>query len=311
MDNALRDEGIKYIESNIPESEKLSYLISDMEKSASPIRLDKHIKSEGAVAKEMLEFIKDKKHKFNTKDYGYVVVSAMGAGEIWGGNLNADYFEKAELLDAYLTFLKAHYYKNHVNKNPKKSFGVVSFAAYNQVMERVELLIAISKERAAQDLEDIDNGSHFDVSMGTKIHHDECSICGNKAVTSIDYCKHIKKEKNKIYPDGRKVVMINKGCKFFDISRVKKGADESSKSIMKVASVGGNDAQKNSSMDKNVSGNVPGIVVVSEKDFNKFLQAAGKNVQGSNDKEKEIISKIKEGSLSLAFSTFRQKYDLQ
>jgi hypothetical protein len=96
--------------------------------------------------------------------------------------------------------------------------------------------------------------------MGTNVPFDLCSICADwsrilpligkpkellrvhkknpirgVSVTEKDYCQHLQFELNKVYPDGRKVCMINMHPKFFDISHVYIGADKTSKVLAKLA----------------------------------------------------------------------------
>lgn len=90
-----------------------------------------------------------------------------------------------------------------------------------------------------------------------KVPYDICSICadweritknprvdlaehrrhpirGFSTVTN-EYCQHLQNELNKIYPDGRKVKMLNIHPRFFDLSLVFIGADKTSKVLAKLA----------------------------------------------------------------------------
>jgi hypothetical protein len=106
----------------------------------------------------------------------YVLVNALGAGEYWGSNINGDLFPEASLIHegqdyGYKTFYNAHAFKHHVNKDPDTSFGDIEVSVWHPLMKRVELIIAIDKERAqrfgAQDVVDkLDRGMFPDVSMG-------------------------------------------------------------------------------------------------------------------------------------------------
>lgn len=194
----------------------------------------------------------------------YVLVSALGAGEFWGSNVNGDYFPEGALTHSpsdwlkkplqkmqdigksweygYPTFMGAHPYKHHVNKDPSRAFGHVVLSVWNPRMHRVELVIFLDKElckkHGAEDVYDrIENGEFPDVSMGCKVPYDRCSICDHKSKTTKDYCFHAKNEMNRIYPDGRKVCVINDFPRFFDISFVFIGADKSAKMLAKLASV--------------------------------------------------------------------------
>ncbi len=197
----------------------------------------------------------------------YVLVNALGASEYWGSNVNGDDFPEAALIHAppgwekllvtdiegarkkgqeweygYPTFMGAHPYKHHVNKDPSRAFGHVELAVWNPRMKRVELVIFLDRELCkkfgAEDVfERIENGEFPDVSMGCKVPYDRCTICGNKSKTRKDYCSHALNEMNRIYPDGRKVAVINDYPKFFDISFVFIGADKSAKMLAKLAHV--------------------------------------------------------------------------
>jgi hypothetical protein len=217
----------------------------------------------------------------------YTLVSALGAGEFWGSNSNADFFSMSGLLHVpedwnmmsytqqrlqgkkwewgYPTFYNAHSFVHHVNKDPAKAIGSVEYALWDNRMKRVLLIVGIDRARARQfggvDVIDrVENGEYPDVSMGTKVPADFCSVCCDLdklrpflgrpqeivrmhkehpiqgVSTSTDqYCQHLKFELNKIYPDGRKVMMLNLHPKFFDISFVFIGADKTSKMLAKLA----------------------------------------------------------------------------
>ena len=195
----------------------------------------------------------------------YVLVNAMGAGEIWGSNINGDHFPEKELIHSpkdweklpatrmkeigksweygFPTFMGAHPYKHHVNKDSSRAFGSVELAAWNPKMHRVELVVYLDRELCkrfdAQDvIEKIERGEFPDVSMGCKVPYDVCSICQHRSKTPKDYCHHAKSMMNVILPDGRKVFVYNPRPRFFDISFVFIGADKTAKVMAKLASKG-------------------------------------------------------------------------
>lgn len=165
----------------------------------------------------------------------------------------------------YPTFYNAHAFQHHVNKDIKRAFGSVYYAMWDNHMKRVLLVVdvdhAAAQRLGAQGVVDkIENGEFPDVSMGCKVPFDICSICadwsrilpllGNPkrllaehrrkpirgiSITRNDYCQHLRFEINKIYPDGRKVRMLNMHPRFFDISFVFIGADKTSKVMAKIA----------------------------------------------------------------------------
>jgi hypothetical protein len=170
-------------------------------------------------------------------DFFYMKVRAVSAGEYWGCNKNQDYFPENELNPAqntstgYKTFLTAHTFKNHENKDIKNAIGDVLVADWNDKMKSVELLLRIDRKIAPTVVRGFEKGFMTDVSMGCRISYSVCSICGNKAKTKFEYCDHIKFQRGKILEDGRKVYEINIGPKFHDISAVLNGAERSAKAI--------------------------------------------------------------------------------
>lgn len=229
------------------------------------------------------------------KDSQYVLVNAMGASEYYGSNINGDAFPEAALIHApddwkgnpvldipkaqtwpygYPTFYLAHPYAHHRNKDSSRAFGNVELAVWHPNMKRVELVTRVDKDKCyefggIQVWDKLQNGQFPDVSMGTKVPFDTCSICldwstyrqamatfikgkdkhpgdavlrWHKAkpirgvsITRKDYCEHALKQMNKILPDGRKVFVYNDFPKFFDISFVFIGADRTAKTMLKIA----------------------------------------------------------------------------
>jgi len=225
----------------------------------------------------------------------YVLVNAMGASEYYGSNINGDAFPEASLIHApddwsgnplvdkikaktwpfgYPTFYLAHPYAHHRNKDSTRAFGEVELAVWHPNMKRVELVCRVDKDKCEkfgglQVWDKLQNGQFPDVSMGTKVPFDTCSICldwdtyhraqatfikgkdkhpgeavlrWHKAkkirgvsITRADYCEHAKREMNRIRPDGRKVFVYNDYPRFFDISFVFIGADRTAKTMMKIA----------------------------------------------------------------------------
>lgn len=195
--------------------------------------------------------------KEDRKKYSYVLVNALGAGEFFGSNINADYFPWNALTHegtdyGYKTFEHfAHAFQHHKNKDPTKAFGVPVLSVLNHPMKRVELIVRLDRAKAKEEQADgiitrVDGGEFPDVSMGCKVPYDICSICSQKSKTRFDYCQHMQPPAelrsvygpNKILPDGRKIYVINTLPKFFDISFVFIGADKTAKVMAKVASKG-------------------------------------------------------------------------
>lgn len=175
----------------------------------------------------------------------YLHLNALGAGETWGSNVNGDYFPKVALTHkgashGYKTFeLFANVYQHHVNKDPAKAMGRVKIAAYNPVMERVELIVEVDNSKGSGLIEKVASGEYPDWSMGCKVPYDTCSDCGNKAKKVVEYCEHLKTAMNKIAENGHRTYAVNDFPKFFDISEVVIGADKTAKTLRKVAGAAG------------------------------------------------------------------------
>jgi hypothetical protein len=194
--------------------------------------------------------------KEERKKNAYVLVNALGAGEFFGSNINADFFPWNALAHegddyGHKTFLKAHAFQHHANKDPTRAFGVPTLSLLNTPMKRVELIIKLDREKAKHEGADgiivrIDKGEFPDVSMGCKVPYDVCSICHARSKTRADYCQHMMPPAemrqvygpNKILEDGRKVYVVNLHPRFFDISFVFIGADKTAKVMAKLASRG-------------------------------------------------------------------------
>jgi len=168
-------------------------------------------------------------------DYAYLYDRALGAGEVYGPNNNGDYFERGELKDHHHTFEKeAALYRHHKNKGP--NIGDVMASAYNEPLDTVDLIIRAPIEKIARDLSAFENNQKLiQTSMGAKVKHDVCSICGNKARTRAHYCHHLRGMMLRTMPDGRLVYAKNPEPRFVDISIVVIHADPASAMLRKIA----------------------------------------------------------------------------
>jgi hypothetical protein len=172
---------------------------------------------------------------------------AIGATEDYGPNRNGDGFTRDTCRKDHHTFEKlAKFYRDHANKNPAKSFGIVKASYYNEPMKRIELICALNGSKEAADrngglladkeMEKLANGKDIPVSMACKIPFDICSSCGNKARTRAEYCDSIengghckagglKHNMGRVLEDGHILHADNIKCAFFDISHVFRPAD--------------------------------------------------------------------------------------
>ena len=192
---------------------------------------------DGAYAPEIREFMKQLKPVVGKI---YALINAMGATEYFGCNRNGDAFFEDALKKYHHTFVEdGHAFMHHKNKDPEKSYGKVVFSAYNDKMHRVELVVEYDTTKLDPKFVDkINNGDMVNVSMGCRVDSDYCSICGHRAKTPADYCKHLKYEPGltRMLPDGRKAFAINKDPHFFDISIVTIPADPTARVMAKLAS---------------------------------------------------------------------------
>lgn len=191
------------------------------------------------------------------KDEIPVHMIAIGATEDYGPNRNADGFTRECCKNYHHTFEKyARFYRDHANKNPAKSYGIVKASAYHEPMKRIELICALngSKEAAERnggliadkEMEKLANGDDIGVSMACKIPFDVCSGCGNKARTRAEYCDSpenggmckaggLKHNLGRVLADGHVLHADNPNPTFFDISHVFRPADRIAYIFGKVA----------------------------------------------------------------------------
>lgn len=193
------------------------------------------------------EFVEKAQHIKFAKDEVPVHLIAIGATEDYGPNRNGDGFKRACCEKYHETFVKhARFYRDHLNKNPAKSYGLVKASAYHEPMRRIELICALNATKEAADrngglvadkeLEKLARGDDIGVSMACTIPFDVCSHCGNQAKTRAEYCDStengghckaggLKHNMGKCASDGSILYADNPNPRFFDISHVFRPAD--------------------------------------------------------------------------------------
>lgn len=228
-----------------PHAQNFSEPVAAMIKLSSRgiIGSDKHdfVKRAGAEFAEKVSHIKF------AKDEIPVHLIAIGATEDYGPNRNGDGFTRECCSKYHTTFEKfARFYRDHANKNPAKSYGLVKASFYNEPMRRIELICALNGSQevaeknggllADTELEKLAAGKDIPVSMACKIPFDKCSSCGNKARTRAEYCDSIengghckagglKHNLGRVLEDGHVLHADNPDPSFFDISHVFRPAD--------------------------------------------------------------------------------------
>lgn len=192
---------------------------------------------------------------------------ALGSTEKYSCNRNADGYPDDMLRGRHWTFEKfARFYRNHANKNPEISYGVVRKSYHNPEMERVELICALNETKEAanrnrglvadRECQLLSSGRDIDVSQSVKIDFDVCVACHNQAKNRSEYCGPEKCAKyggcrhnlGRVFNDGFHLFVNNPNGTFFDISNVSdtRGADRTAFITGKVAAadrvVGGAEA---------------------------------------------------------------------
>ncbi len=161
------------------------------------------------------------------KDHFMMHAVAMGAYPRYLPNRNGDAFTRDSLMRTHDTFVKfAKFYREHQHDDPTNNIGFVKASAYNEDLDRVELLIHGHKRNAEEEYEMAKQGKELSVSMAGRMKYDQCSICDNKSREVEHYCDHLKNNMNQYMPEFRKYAFaMNPEPKFFDISRVRRPAD--------------------------------------------------------------------------------------
>jgi hypothetical protein len=172
-----------------------------------------------------------------------------GAGETYGTNNNGDYFNKCAyewtfphpergmskkaMLDGGLaqyhkTFLeKGHVYKHHQNnKDPRFASGMIKHEAYNEKMQRGELIVALDNDKWGDELEKMSREEPVFWSIGCCVPTDACSDCGHRRRTKAESCSHIRDNLLQMTKEGHQIFAINDKPGFHDISGVFRPADK-------------------------------------------------------------------------------------
>lgn len=218
--------------------ESVSSLINVSSRGLVGSDLSSFVKRAGAEAAHLLKGI-----EFKPGEQPIHMI-AIGATEAYGPNRNGDGFKEATCRKYHDTFVKhARWYRNHKNKDPKISYGLVKASMYNEKMKRVELIVALNatKEAAARngglladkEMQKIASGDgNWGVSMACKVAYDVCSGCGNKARNRDEYCTEdnckyggCRLNLTKVAEDGHVLHVDNPNPTWFDISDVYRPAD--------------------------------------------------------------------------------------
>jgi hypothetical protein len=220
------------------------------------------LSSRGLRGNDLQAFIKragdEAAHRFKSLTFkpGEVPIHliALGTTEAIGPNRNGDGFKCANCKRFHDTFVKyARYYRNHQNKDPKKSYGYVADSYFNDPMQRIELFCGWNGTKEAADrngglvadkeVDKLEKGDDIPVSMACKVAYDVCSGCHNHARNREEYCDAkkcvkyggLKNNISRVFDDGHILHADNPEPAFFDISGVYRPADRIAYVLGKVA----------------------------------------------------------------------------
>jgi hypothetical protein len=141
-----------------------------------------------------------------------ILLTALGAYEYWGANVNGDaFFETALAHEGQDYGYKTFETYAHVNKDPNAAYGDVSLSVYNPVFHRVELIVLLDNAKAADIVTGIESGEYPDWSMGCRVPFDVCMNCGNKAPTRKQYCECLKYYLGRIHPQTGRLCAARTG----------------------------------------------------------------------------------------------------
>ena len=143
----------------------------------------------------------------------------------------------------------------------------------------------------------------FDIAVhNCKVPGDYCSLCGNFSKSRDSSrggtdCDHIRNHLGVLTKSGHTVDMINDNMVFFDISRVRVPADRIAYSLLKAASVAGDELQDIRGQHEFV---LP-VITAEDDPFNLFSSKQSKALQKLSEIEKKIEAVGRAPVESLAF----------
>lgn len=153
----------------------------------------------------------------------YCVVRAVSEGV----NGNGDGFSIDELKKAYRTFVGKGVFVNHASNDVEKQRGLIIDAKLANDVEGklfVKCLMEINAVAYPEFAQMVRSGHLFSVSMGASVKYSTCSVCGNRAKTTAEYCTCVRMHKGGVF-NGKQVYEQNHEVEFIECSFVNKGAD--------------------------------------------------------------------------------------
>lgn len=175
------------------------------------------------------------------EDHSYTVQNGIAVKNC---NRNGDGFERKVCQDKHGTFVShGRFYRDHKNTDQSKSYGIPKLSEHDDRTGRVNLVIGINATKEAaernkglvadREMDKLSSGQDIAVSMATKVPHDFCSWCDNKARTRANYCTEetckaggLKDHIGRVLECGHQLHARNPdGVCWYDISHVDRGAD--------------------------------------------------------------------------------------
>ena len=135
---------------------------------------------------------------------GYLYVSARAVSATVNSNLDA--FSAEELERAWQTFINKPVFVEHESQDIKRARGVIIDAMFHDEDPEdvwVEILMEMDEKTFPILCSYIRSGELDTMSMGCNLAYSTCSICGNEAITELDYCDHIISKGSYYYIDGQ------------------------------------------------------------------------------------------------------------
>lgn len=167
----------------------------------------------------------------DSEDFVYFVSRAVSADK---ENGNGDLFKAAELESSYQSFIGKGLYLNHDSDKVEKAVGrIIDAVLVNKDPNDIHVLCfcKIDKKLYPQIARKVATGIIDSVSMGCTCEKSTCSICGREMHTEADFCEHMPSLGKEITVNGKKqkVVSINSGITFTELSLVDNPADVTAK----------------------------------------------------------------------------------
>ena len=129
-------------------------------------------------------------------------------------------------------------YKHHKNKKHEGDpvYGSIKCAAYNNDMDRVELLIEVPNKHWEGELQKLARDESVPFSMSSSVPFDLDTYYGHKARNPGQYPVDVVNNLTSMLKSGHVVGLVNENPTFFDISKVNRPADRIAWSLSKAAS---------------------------------------------------------------------------